>query len=443
MTMRHSQRALALLVSLSPIAACVETPTPTTTPEGYTCEGDLCTVTGPLLSDTTFTADKRWLLKGGVFIGDDADPSRSPATLTIEPGTKIFGDTAALSFLLVTRGSKIVADGTEDAPIVFTSAKDPGQRARGDWGGLVINGQAPVNGCSGDPCTLLGEAGTGTYGGADPNDDSGILRFVRVEFAGALIDDENELNAYGFQGVGSGTVIENIQAHMVGDDCVEFFGGTANARRVVCTGIADDNLDWTFGWTGKLQFMVAQQYADAGGNGIEADNNEANHELTPVSHPTISNVTLIGVPGSANSKVGVLLRRGTEADLSNIVVKGFNDRCFDMDDEATFASAAAGRTSIRNSIFDCTELTKDDEGDAFVLSTWLVENGTGNTQGDPALLAPSSTTTPDFRPSAGGLAASGGDTPSDSFFQPASFRGGIGTDESGDWTKGWTEFAQN
>src|SRR5688572_24978918 len=211
--------ALALTIN-----ACVNPPEQPPPPagNGFTCDGDLCTVTGPITEDTTFTADKRWLLQGGVFVGDDVDPAASPATLTIEPGTTIFGDTATLSFLLITRGSKIIADGTADAPIVFTSAKEPGARGRGDWGGLVVNGQAPVNGCSGDPCVSLGEAGTGTYGGSIANDDSGILRFVRVEFSGALIDDENELNAFAFQGVGTGTVIENLHAHMTSDDCIEF-----------------------------------------------------------------------------------------------------------------------------------------------------------------------------------------------------------------------------
>lgn len=425
-------------------AACVETPKPNPpTTDGFTCDGDICTVTGPLLSDVTFTADKKWVLKGGVFVGDDADPAASPTTLTIEPGTTVFGDTSTLSFLLVTRGSRIVADGTAEAPIVFTSAKDTGQRARGDWGGIVINGQAPVNGCAGDPCTLLGEAGTGTYGGSDANDDSGVLRFVRVEFGGALIDAENELNGFAFQGVGAGTVIDNIQAHMVSDDCLEFFGGTANAKHIVCTGVGDDNLDWAFGWTGKVQFLVAQQYPDAGGHGIEADNNESNHELTPVSHPTISNITLVGVAGSENSKIGMLLRRGTQADISNAVVVGFNERCFDLDDQATFTAASDGDLTMRHSVFDCATLTDDAADDAFVLSDWLLAPSESNVQGDPQLVDATNVTAPSFRAVAGGLAASGAEVPADPFFEDVPFRGACGTEASAEWTNGWTAYPAN
>ncbi len=275
---------LLLAIPFVPLAltACPAEETPPTTTEGFSCDGDLCTVTGPILSDVTFTKDKQWVLQGGVFVGDDSDPAAAPTTLTIEPGTTIFGDTATLSFLLITRGSKIVADGTREEPIVFTSAADVGSRARGQWGGLVVNGQAPVNGCAGDPCTLSGEAGTGTYGGARDDDDSGVLRFVRIEFPGKLIDAENELNGIALQGVGRGTVIDSIQVHMGADDCIEFFGGTAEAKHIVCSGVADDNLDWTFGWTGKVQFLVAQQHDDAGERGVEADNNEDNNALAPL-----------------------------------------------------------------------------------------------------------------------------------------------------------------
>ncbi len=439
-----------LILALALPAGFTACPGPEVTPPtgGFACEGDVCTVTGPILADTTFTADKKWVLKGGVFVGDDTDPAKAPSVLTIEPGTQIFGDTSSLSFLLITRGSKIVADGTADAPIVFTSAKDPGARAPTDWGGIVLNGQAPVNGCTGDPCTLLGEAGTGTYGGGDAHDDSGVLRFVRVEFGGALIDDENELNGFAFQGVGDGTVVDHIQAHMVADDCIEFFGGTVNVKHVVCTGIGDDNIDWTFGWTGKAQFVVSQQYENIGNNGIEADNNEANFEITPISHPTISNVTLIGAPVSDAGGDGILLRRGTEATLENIVVVGFNKSCFNMDDGTTFdvaksGGALTGNTTVSNSVFDCDTLADDAAGDPFVLSDFLLQDNAGNTAGDPGLVDVTSKTAPDWRAQPGSLAATGGVVPADPFFDNVSFRGACGADAADDWTAGWTDYAQN
>lgn len=223
--------------------------------------------------------------------------------LTIEPGTQIFGETSSKAFLVIRRGSKIQAVGTKAAPIVFTSSKAAGARARGD-GGVVINGRAPINGCDAAPCVAEGEGGTGLYGGANAADDSGTLRYVRVEFGGFPITEDNELNGIAFQGVGSGTDVDHIQIHMAKDDGIEFFGGTASAKFILTTGVSDDNIDWTDGWTGKLQFAVAQQYEDTGDNGIEADNNGDNNAALPRSSPTLSNLTLIGVPTASSSDVG-------------------------------------------------------------------------------------------------------------------------------------------
>lgn len=434
-------------LALAPVlAACPPPAEPPPAGSGFTCDGDLCTVTGPVLTDTTFTADKRWVLVGGVFVGDDTDPAAAPTTLTIEPGTKLFGDTATLSFLLITRGSKIIADGTREAPIVFTSAGDVGSRTRGQWGGIVVNGQAPVNGCAGDPCTLSGEAGTGTYGGGDVGDDSGVIRFVRIEFPGKLIDDENELNGLALQGVGNGTVVDSVQVHMGADDCIEFFGGTVDARRIVCTGMGDDNLDWTFGWTGRAQFIVAQQHDDAGERGIEADNNEDNNGLTPFSSPEISNLTLIG---GAASKEGIKLRRGTQARIHNAVVQGFGTACVDVDDAVTFDHLQAGDITIDSSVFDCAATasvtvddpaTAEDEADPVDLAAVLAAAATGNVIGDADLENAFDLVTPDFRPSAQSPARDGFVRPADAFFDDVSFRGAVGDD---DWTAGWTAFPAN
>ncbi|RMG17497.1 MAG: hypothetical protein D6729_08750, partial [Deltaproteobacteria bacterium] len=140
----------------------------------YTCdENDVCVLSGTITDDITLTADKKWLLRGGVFIGDDVEET----VLTIEPGTTIYGEERSTGFLVITRHSKIMAEGTPEAPIVFTSSKAPGSRARGDWGGLILNGNAQVN--TGDEA--YGEGGTGWYGGTDDDDSSGVLRYVRVE----------------------------------------------------------------------------------------------------------------------------------------------------------------------------------------------------------------------------------------------------------------------
>lgn len=425
---------LSLAIPFLPLVLTACPPTTETPPPAATnCEGDVCTLSGSITEDLTLTADKKWVLQGGVFVGDDADPTAHPSTLTIEPGTTVFGDTATLSFLLITRGSKIIAEGTREQPIVFTSAADEGSRARGQWGGLVINGQAPVNGCAGDPCTLTGEAGTGTYGGDVADDNSGVIKFVRIEFPGKLIDAENELNGIALQGVGSGTSIDFVQVHDGADDCIEFFGGTVSAKHIVCSGIADDNIDWTFGWTGMLQFVVAQQHADAGDRGIEADNNEDNNELEPFSNPVLSNITLVG---GATGTEGLKLRRGTKASLHNVVVTGFGT-CLDVDDAVTFDHLENGDLAITDSVFDCAVVASTKAEDPIDANDFI---GASNVEGAADLNDAANLTAPDFSLKAGSVAATGAVIPQNAFFDDVAFKGAVGTD---DWTVGWTAFPAN
>ena len=148
-----------------------------------------------------------------------------------------------------------MADGTPDAPIIMSSDAAIGSRARGQWGGLIINGSAPTN-----QGVTFGEGDTGAFGGNNPSDSSGTLRYVRLEFAGIEFSPDNELNGIAFQGVGSGTIVDHVQVHMNQDDGIEMFGGTVNLKYVLVTGARDDSFDWTDGWTGKGQFWVAQQY---------------------------------------------------------------------------------------------------------------------------------------------------------------------------------------
>lgn len=431
------------------------TPDTTQLPPQVTCTGDTCSIEAPLTNPITtsfrMTADKRWLLKGGVFIGDDS----AETVLTIDPGTTIYGETSSKAFITIRRGSKIQAVGRADAPIVFTSSKSAGSRARGDWGGVVINGRAPVNGCDTAPCEPEGEGGTGRYGGSNADDSSGTLRYVRVEFAGFPITEENELNGIAFQGVGRGTAIDHIQVHMAADDGMEFFGGTAEFKYVLTTGISDDNLDWTDGWTGRGQFFIAQQYEDTGDNGIEADNNGDNNDATPRSSPTLSNLTLIGVPTATSSDDGMLLREGTGATIHNAIVMGWERTCFNIDHGATFTHAvnAQGNPSgltIASSIFSCaTNFKEDDEKDAndqpitdpWSVSAFVLEKNSGNSATDPMLVNPLDTANPDFAPKAGSPALTGASAPAGSFFEAVDFKGGM--DPESDWTEGWTTTARN
>ena len=185
---------------------------------------------------------------------------------------------------------------------------------------------------------------------------------------------------------------------------------------------------------------MAQQYEDNGDNGIEADNNGDDNTAAPRSHPTISNVTLIGVPGGASSDVGMLLREGTAGALSNMVVTGFADACLDVDHSETFANVTAGDLTLTNSIVDCATPFDIEAGDDVPVDTFFGD-GAGNEEGDPGLVDPFNLTTPGFKPSSTGLAATGGSAPSDAFFDAVSYRGGV--DPSDDWTAGWTTSARN
>ena len=426
-------------------------------PDGLECDdtgvdvtGDgqtdvLCVLQGTYTDDLTLTNDAVYLLRGGVFIGDD----EGATVLTIDAGVTIFGETSTDGMLVVRRNSQLFAMGTADAPITMTSSKAAGERARGDWGGVIINGNAPINACVDDPsgdgvCEAFGEGGTGWYGGDDPADDSGEIHFLRIQFAGTLVSPDNELNGLALQAVGSATDIDHVQVHMNADDGIEFFGGTANARNLVLTGIGDDNLDWTDGWTGMLQYLVAQQYDGNGDNGIEADNNGDNNDLTPRSAPMIANVTLVGVPTSDASDTGIVLREGTAGDLINVVAHGWNDSCLDVDNDATVAEGDAGSLTMEYSLLDCgTNYAADDE-EAWT-TTWFTDQ-TGNVEGDGStadLTDPLNIDAPDFTPVAGGtVATSGGDASAwDAWFDATDFMGGVGPDDN--WVAGWTAFPAN
>jgi len=265
-------------------------------------------VTQDILTNTTWTSDKTWVLAQPVFVGQDcgADGAKAgcvAATLTIEPGTTILGKTEVPqgvrgAYLIVSRGSRLVADatgGVDRAPteaetIVFTSDKPRGQRAVEDWGGIVINGAAPTN--AGDEAQ--GEGDSGFYGGTDVNDDSGILRGVRIEFAGDDVTPTDQLNGLALQGVGAGTTISYLQIHYNKDDGIEPFGGTVSIDHLVVTGIGDDSVDGTDGYRGFMQFILGQQRGADADNGFEISNNGDVEDAEPKSTAVLANATMIG-----------------------------------------------------------------------------------------------------------------------------------------------------
>ncbi len=403
-------------------------------------------VQGTILQNTTWTSSNVYFLRGGVFVGDDVNQT----ILTIEPGTVIKGERAYAGFLCVRRHSKIIADGTESQPITFTSDQSVGQQARGDWGGIIINGLAHVNLTGG---VGQGEGGTGPYGGG-PNyndaDNSGTLRYVRVAYGGYPITPEDELNGIAFQGVGNGTIIDYVQVLMGGDDGIEMFGGAVNLRHCFSAGNLDDQFDWTFGWNGKAQFLVCQEYGDVGDHGFECDNNEFNYSALPRSNPTIYNITWVGDINPVGNPIGLLLRRGTAATIKNAIVMNFEDCGIDIDDAATFANAwdtttqsLNGQLVVDYSIFygngDIAQLgetgTQNEANFPFTSPQFIQTLNPNNRFTSPTLTAPTDTLNPDFRPQAGSIAWTGyTQPPVDPFFSTVDYVGAFGNT---DWTAGW------
>lgn len=319
-------------------------------------------ITNDILENTTWTSDKIWILTQPTFVGRDcgADGNKSGcvrATLTIEPGTTILGKTELSqgvrgAYLVVSRGSTIVADATgenrrptADEVIVFTSDKPRGQRDRGDWGGLIINGMARTN--AGDEA--LGEGDSGFFGGSSDTDSSGVIRGVRIEFAGDRVTPSDELNGLALQGVGSGTTISYVQIHYSVDDGIEPFGGAASVDHLVLSGIGDDSIDGTDGYRGFMQFVIGQQRGDEADNGMEISNNGDDENAAPRSTAVIANATMIGSDedlqsgeiGGPNGDRGIQFREGSHYRIYNSVIRDFGDAGFCVENAGTVAAANA------------------------------------------------------------------------------------------------------
>ncbi len=340
----------------------------------------VCDLTGIVKDDLTLVAGNYYKLDGKVQIGVDvgADGTAAngdTATLTINPGVTVFGESGN-DYLVIMRGSDIIANGTRSAPIVMTGRQDILGQAdvnstRGLWGGLVILGQSPINKCTytagtkASPCQKEVEGSAGdVMGGEIPTDSSGSLKYLRVQYAGYEIFPGNELNGITFGGVGSGTTVEYIQVHNNADDCVEFFGGTVNVKRLICTGAGDDNLDIDWGYQGKLQYVIVQQASDSGDHIVESDNTNSdtragvNYLTEPRSNPIVSNFTFVsrghdemfklkeGVSGQYYNGVAAVLNAATPT-----LTKGCIETTYTSE---TIADGATTPNFSFNSVaFDC------------------------------------------------------------------------------------------
>lgn len=402
--------------------------------------------------DENITADTTWecgtyLLKDKIFVTDDA-------TLTIEPGVLVLGDTGIVgstSALLVTRGAKLNAVGTAAEPIVFTSANPEGARGQGDWGGVVLLGDAPINsgscvGGTGDACTggyfetnIEGIDPTdpnGKFGGNDVASDCGDLEYLRIEFAGFVLSGESELNGLTVGACGTGTKLSHIQVHRGSDDGVEFFGGTVGVDHLVLSAISDDSMDWDLGWKGNVQFVVVHQSPTDGDKGFEADNLGGNETASPRSNPTIFNVTMIGNP----TKTGMQLREGTLGTLRNFIVTGFQAAVNLAAVTAPLATEWPSDLSIENSLFfgntavGNPDSTDDDNG--FNEDDAIRAAARNNEfEEDPGL--GTDVTDPNYKPT--NSAVGGKATPPAGFDTTADYAGAVDP-EGDDWTTGWTAF---
>ena len=397
-------------------------------------------VTGEIAGAISWVKSNYYVLRGAVFI-------RSGATLNIEAGTTIIGESGSVGTLIVERGGRLNAIGTAEAPIVFTSDQPEGSRNRGDWGGIILNGRAPVNLEGGEGA---GEGDTGVYGGTDPDDNSGTLRYVRVEFSGIEFSPDNELNGIAFQGVGRGTQVDYIQAHMSRDDAIEFFGGTVDVKHVVLSNAADDSLDWTFGWTGRAQFIAVTQRGDDADNGIEADDNEFNNNALPRSNPQIYNITLCGDPDrneGGESPRGANLRRGTAFTLRNFLVTGFKTVGFQIEttNTATTAQIDNGTSQLGAGVAWNMPTPMHASVTAYI-NSGRFPNVRLNQDPGLSTAACSNHSAPNFQPVSISTLAGGQlapiQPPNDGFFEAVTFIGAVPPAPAENWMAGWTSFPQ-
>ncbi|UOQ97648.1 hypothetical protein MUN81_20755 [Hymenobacter sp. 5317J-9] len=289
--------AAMLLLGLASCSKKDITPAPnmtgsgTSNPGGGTSNsGNAVVVDAPITTSTTWSASKQYLLKGYVYV-------RSGATLTIEAGTIIKGDKDTKGALIVEPGAKLIAIGTATKPIVFTSNQPKGSRNYGDWGGVILAGNAPVNTLVGGNRPTIEGGPTTQYGGTNATDDSGTLQYVRIEFGGVAFSPNNEVNGLTLAGVGSGTTLDHIQVSYSGDDAFEWFGGTVNAKYLVSHRTFDDDFDTDNGFSGKVQFGISLRdplQADQSGSKAFESDNDANastngprpRRCSPISRPS-------------------------------------------------------------------------------------------------------------------------------------------------------------
>ena len=394
-----------------------------------------------IITNTTWTNNNIYVMSGVSFIY-----VRDNATLTIEPGTIIKGNPAGL---VVTRGSKLIAEGTVTQPIIFTSSKEPGSRTAGDWGGISLLGNALVN-CPGGECLLEGglDPVYGKYGGTDDNDNSGSLKYVRIEFAGIAFQPNNETNGITMGGVGKGTTIEHVQVSFGGDDSFEWFGGNVDGKNLVAFKTVDDMFDTDFGFTGNIQYGLGvsdPNIADiSGSNGFESDNDAQGTLNIPITNPTFSNITIVGPKADPNAVINtnfrraMHLRRSTRTDVLNSVLIGFPTGLRLESANSETAYLTDNNLRLNKNVMAGMTKNVDSTSTSFVAvkAAFGLQNEYKTlTELDVLSL---SNTSPEPVPNSSSPLLTGADfNGASTYFDQVSFRGAFGTEN---WTKCWCEF---
>lgn len=408
--------------------------------------------------DRNITLPKgKYTLRGFVYVGKGA-------TLSFAAGSVVLADAAVKTALIIEQGGKIIADGTAAEPIVFTSNKPAGQRREFDWGGISICGYAPTNRPL-VPAPITEGGSNRPYGGTDAGDNSGILRYVRIEFAGITAENNSELNGLTLYGVGAGTIVENVQTSYCGDDGFEFFGGTVNCKNLISFASGDDDFDFDFGYNGQIQYAVSlrDKYSDDDdANQIECDNDATGTTATPYTRPVLSNFTLIGPydtvgirTNSSRHRFGNRWRRATRFEFRNSIILGSFGNAVALESDGTINDFVSGASLFRNNLvfsynvfpvgsapatpFITNNQTLLSNANFLTNLTTAPNNNTVLADQNAAqLTAPFNLNAPNFLPVTGSPALSGANyTGLSAFFTTGTFRGAFGTTN---WAAGWASF---
>lgn len=425
---------------------------------------------GRISDNRTLKAAYTYKLRGLVYVTNGA-------ILTIEPGTKIVGETGRNGGLIITRSCKIIADGTAAKPIVFTSESANPQR--GDWAGVVILGNAPTN-SSFNGVAGVGEIegginnsdGLGLYGtpatqAQNPADNSGILKYVRIEYAGYAFLPDKEINGLTFGGVGNQTIVDYVQVSYANDDSFEWFGGTVNCTHLISYKTLDDDFDTDNGFSGKVQFGISlrdSSVADISkSEAFESDNDANGSSLLPQTSVVFSNMTVMGPRASlgnvGNSLFvwGAQIRRNSSMSLFNSIIMGYPVGLYiDATKGVPTDNNIPGSLAVQNNIIaGCpTPILYSIAGNANIplvnnttatITSWFntvaYSNSILTNTTDAGLIAPFNYTNPDFNPSVGSPAAAGASFTNakvSTGFTNVSYKGACAVGDT--WWKVWTKF---